>query len=237
MASGQPATVFTDGTFTPADWQSATFVAQGTTSMAFDQVAAGNPEPGRRMTFSVTSVDAGATVINRSGAVNVVFSYDPSVQGAIQGIVVSFDLAVLTSTFPGARSGGYTPMLVQGGIAYAMSGGASAGSTAWVGFTRSSTDASQWVGGGFNPDFSASGGVIRFGYQTTFTLSCDLQVNCGPATVTSALDNYRVAIESVPVTNAGIPEPSTLALSGGALLLVAVGSGRRSASPTDRTTS
>ncbi len=216
---GQAATVFSDGTFAPADWQSATFLAQGTTSMTFDQFGAGNPGPGRRMTFTVSSVGAGATVVNRSGSANVLFSYDPSVQGAIQGITVSYDLALLTSTFGGARTGGYQPLLVQGGIAYALTGGTnSTDSTAWTSFTRTGDAASQWLGGGFNPDFSVSGGPIQFGYQTTFTLTCELQVACGSATVTSGLDNYRVEIESVPLATA-VPEPST-----GVLLAVALGS-------------
>lgn len=121
----------------------------------------------------------------------------------------------------------YRPAIYQSGTIYTLLGVNHADITGnWVNFSIGSTDSSQWsdISALLQPDFSASGLPILFGYRTMLPAVCSPQgATCGSFSVTSALHNYRVEIRSIDPINDGpteIPEPATMAVAAAGLALI-----------------
>jgi hypothetical protein len=214
--------VFSDTEFADADW-SLTVLAfrdgvanpAGGSASAPQVASGGNPGAFRRTDLTVNaSGPLGALVVAasfRNGA-----SYDPQTQGTITSIDFAID-GTLLSTF--TQNLGLA--LRQGGQIYFTAGFLPAG--AWESFQATGLTESDFsqcgpstcpVSG--NPDFSASGGSIDFGYVALNSLG-----GTNPAFSTQVgADNWSVTI---------VPEPSTVVLL--ALGLLALGCRRRSRAP------
>jgi hypothetical protein len=226
---------FLDETFPDADWS--TVVVQqdaGTSHTINGQIASGgNPGAYRQQTLSSLGLPGGTTAGVNIASFRNLFTFDPSANGAIQSLNFSYDLAFLAS--PTSTAGFFRPYIRQNGFIFGIAGVNNSAAGAWQTFQNTSTGASDWLevtGSGSLPDFSASGGLIEFGYRTAVTFGCGLTTTCPPFDIVSGIDNYRVTVNFQDAGTA-IPEPSTYALFGSALLAGALWRRRRIATDRD----
>ena len=157
------------------------------------------------------------------------FGWNPSTQGAITGLAISYDYRAI-----GGADMAFLTLLRQGGN-YFVSPDASdynigSDRQGWRTMTNAAETLSGWcqlypafgLGGNYScgaaqVDFSATGGLIEFGVETA---------NSGAYSFYSAqggLDNFSVAVTAVSAT----PEPASIVLLASGLLGVAVMSLRR----------
>jgi hypothetical protein len=201
-ASARAATInFFDGVFNNADW-SATKIVDTTTGSAasftaFQQPTLGNPTFHRETThvFGAGAIRVGH-LRNVGGSP---FTYDPSSSGAINTLDVAYDLVHRTPTLGAV---GYALLLRQGGKYYThpldnifpnvWSG------YSHTGFTSASFFELLTPGAGINlssnPNFSATGSLIEFGYVTSNSHSTQGVI----VTKTSGIDNFGLTLNTVP---------------------------------------
>jgi len=215
---------FTDGNFDPSDWSSSIQLSQGTMSAVADQFGQGNPPNSRRHNFQSPAWSGSGSLF--VAHFNDDFLYNPAVSGAIESLDFSYEIkhlgAVNFTVTLGIR---YRPALLQGGTIYTLVGVNHADvSGNWVAFSAGSTDSSEWsdINGLLQPDFSASGLPILFGYRTMLPAACTpATATCTSFSVTSALDNYRLELRSTdPIDDGGpteVPEPASMALTAAGL--------------------
>ncbi len=135
------------------------------------------------------------------------FTYSPSINGAIAAIGYSYDLRHFTGPASGAVA--YRLLLFQNGKYYAGPND-EIYNDKWESFSRANLTSASFVqiGGTGNPDFSSSGGLIRFGY-----ISANSHTTPGAIqSKTSGLDNYCVRVLQPP------PPPCDGAFSDGAFI-------------------
>lgn len=164
-------------------------------------------------------------------------SWDPGTQGAVELVEFALDARGLFSTGIGTPVSGFVrPVIEQGGIVYSVAGTSTqlnVGAT-WQTITRLFSDSDNWVDlagtPGVLPDFSASGGVIHFGYRYELSLTCPTFNNTAGCTAVQTqlgVDNFRVTV-GTDVQAAAVPEPPVTALLAVALLGLAwAGRGRQ----------
>jgi len=209
---------FSDAQFANGDW---THVEEadtgGNASLTVAQIVnGGNPDAYQRGTHTWTGAggvvyvhlfdpSGGATVDPALGAINAVdFSFDARVF-----LPTTFDVAV-GFRFAIEQDGTYyindqalVTFLSEGWETHSLSG-----------LTASNFLALNGMGGvtaGANPDFSAGGGAIRFGYVTTNSVGAAFELEWG-------VDNWSVTVDT-DATTGPVPEPGTLALLGASLLI------------------
>jgi len=193
---------FSDGAFNPPDWTASkildTTSGASATFSAFQATSGGTPGSyrGVDMTFNNGSI----MVAHLSN-----FVYTPSSQGAITTIDYSYDLLQTNPPSPGAQVA-YGPLIFQNNTYYVCCltpGEASASSAdlvtagGWKHFGRNGLTASSFSNGfggiplfgpgPAQPDFSSTGGSIRFGYYSA---------NSSTATTHSGIDNYSVNVNN-----------------------------------------
>ena len=171
---------FTDGSFNPADW-SVTVRGSGTTT-ASQIPTGGNPDAFRQITNNVTSMMWGYHMNN--GAV-----YNPSAQGAITSIDYAEDAIVIA----GSGNLGSGPAVMQGGKLFIKPD--SFGQTTWTHKTLTGLHGDSFFDpeggpGPFQPNFSATGGPITFGFWRG---NAD-----GPYSMTTGIDNWSMTLNTVP---------------------------------------
>ena len=220
--------IFSDSTFAPAGYStSATFLSDPSVVMAGGQCpTCGNAGAALQIALTVPGPAAGQGAV---GFVNNAFTYNPGTQGAIASIGASVDKNLLfsiaeTNGFGGVFGNTFRPLILQGGVYYmaAIAGptvngpgapGAFAASTGYntlsqVGLLATDFLQYDFTTGAFglaNPNFSS--GVLAFGIGQISTANAGFM----GTTITAQYDNLRYNVTSVP-------EPSTLALLGMALL-------------------
>ena len=205
---------FLDDIFPGGEW-TATKTFDSTTAQngafAADQAAPdGNPGTFRQTRLAVTG--PGGLVVShlRNGAV-----YDPAVDGPIGTISFSLDVRFLGGS-QGTSQTLYELDLLQSGAHYLSNataalaqgpGDGAAGS--WTAFSFSgltASDFNRFAGSGpSNPDFSALGAPIQFGFLNTVS-----EAFGNPLFVTSGIDNWSVQLHPTP-------EPATILLLGSSL--------------------
>lgn len=212
------AITFSDTEFADSDW---TVIledygapgAGGGVANGFQVGSNGNPGAYRRSEVGfATAANVTEIVINiqlREGAV-----FDPSTQGAIETVDLSYDVFIESS----AAFGGI--VLRQGGIFYYSAGQNPAANSIWQSISlpgRVSTSfgtcenlfgALCAEAGSGDPDFSSSGGPIEIGFFQAAALT-SRQANL----YFSRIDNWSVTVNPVPE-----PGTATLLLVGLALL-------------------
>lgn len=196
--AAQPASAatvtFTDGTFVDGDWAASKIVdttAGATASFVAGQVTVGgNPGAYRQVQHTY---DAGIIAV---GHVKSAAVYDPSVTGAIQFIDYGFDLIHLNP--PPSQAVAYGLVLLQAG-AYYRTGLDNIFTDTWTSFGHTGLTSANFVlvagSGPTNPDFSATGAPIAFGYA-----SYNNNTGGAPDLVRlSGIDNWQVAVTTVPL--------------------------------------
>jgi hypothetical protein len=208
-SSARAATInFFDGVFNNADWTGAkiadTTAGSSAAFAAFQQPVGGNPTFYRQTTHSWGT--GGLRVAHLRNIGGMPFTYDPSSSGAINFIDVGYDLIYQFGP-PGAV--GYSLLLRQGGKYYAPPID-SIFNNVWTPFAHPGLTAANFgellvpglgVNIASNPDFSATGSLIEFGYQTANSQGTNTIV-----TKVSGIDNFRLRLDTVP-------EPSTYILT------------------------
>ena len=213
---------FTDGNFSTTTWTNSSLVYDDpsvpgpppltSTGSINRQPSGGDPGAYDQNVHNITYGDTIYTI-----AVDSAATYNPSMSGAISNIVFSADLMQST-----AGSSAWQLVVVQNGVKYySVPLGAFSGA-AWAAYSLSGLTQSNFdtdptalflgeVGTGQEPNFSASGAPLTFGYALGNRLS-------GPGTITTVLgiDNWSVTINSasssVPEPNSGVVVSAALAL-------------------------
>jgi hypothetical protein len=187
-ASFAPAAVFTDGNFLDSEWTMTTFPTSATGQFTERIASGGNPGAYKRV----------ATINNNftyNAHLRAFMTYDPAASGAITSLDWSIDFKNFNSFGLGQ---GYGIVLSQGGTLYRGSFFATGLAGGWQTTSQTGLTAANFtegISGAANPNFTASGAPITFGFMTS---------NGNAATIDIGYDNYRVDIASVP-------EPATLA--------------------------
>lgn len=225
IGAAAPITFF-DTSFNSADWTPTVAGTNGAGVQILGPIPlAGNPANGQAVVITFPRLPTGTNSFATGTSLNTVFQYDPTTQGALTSLTIGFDVR-----FSGS-SGLSTPaapffraVLRQGGSFYSFQGSSlqPPNNGAWTPASFTSLSATDWVrSGGGNPDFSATGGAIQFGYNASISFSCGSSPTgfCSAASLGGNLDNFSISIDSNVVSGGGggggtseVPEPSTLAL-------------------------
>jgi uncharacterized repeat protein (TIGR01451 family) len=196
-----------DSEFLESSWEVTAAANAGSTQTAERVTSGGNPGAFRWMTHAMTPApsETEASTISVQhlylGA-----TYDPATQGAIAGIDYREDQIEFYAPFDGAAVG-WAFMLVQDGRTHFAGAGAFANlgwSTRQLRCLRAE-DFTQ--SGGRYPDFSASGGPIRFGFLRSNT-NGSVEVEL---TVMHGIDGWQVVVHPEP--NVGCEPPPDLAIA------------------------
>jgi len=206
-------TVFSDGTFAPANYNTVISVVSdpAVTEVVSQCASCGNP--GSALEFQFGMPDGGGVfnTPNILGVINTTFAYDPSTQGAITSLAASVDKDITVNDLEDYGNA-FHVLLEQGGNFYTLSSAPSGpvlvgpGTTGFNtisggGFTAADfvqINPTTGVFGSANPNFD--GGTILFGFYQEFGASAL------PGTTNEAVfDNLSFTLTSVP-------EPATWAM-------------------------
>lgn len=169
------------------------------------------------------SVSAGSHRVALASLGGIV--YAPSATGAIESLVVGYDLTRISNNPAFSHAGQVRPYIRQDDVIFSLffPGAGAVEDPAsviggWTPYDHTSTSASDWLatdGSGRQPDFSGTGTPLQFGYRILLTTLCD-STSCIGATLISGIDNYRVTVRYADP--AVVPEPALLLLMGTGLL-------------------
>lgn len=204
---------FSDGTFLDAQWPTATIadtLVGGGTLNATQILAGGNPDAYRQVGMPGTVSGAMVFLVAH---MFVPATWNPSIQGAINSLDWSYDITATDTGKGTSASPEFASLLLQNGIYYlATTSITGTLSTLWMPWNQSGLTADYFVpilaGGSLgysHPDFSAAGGLIKFGFISIADFS----------TSSGGIDNWQVVVN---FTDA--PEPSSMWLVGGVLAVV-----------------
>lgn len=186
-ANPPPPVVLLDTEFVDGDWSAQPFFNNGGAVTQQRSVTGGNPDAYRFMTHDLPP-SSSLSVFHRYEAA----AYDPSTQGAIGGISVSFDDIEIQPPFVGAAIGQLF-VVWQGDAYFYAKQPLTYTTTDWRTrrlFCLKPADFMPY--GDKLPDFSAAGAPLRFGV---------IRSNTNNSTTTSyttqhGLDNFRVAVHA-----------------------------------------
>ena len=213
VASSAHAITFFDGIFNNADWNLTAYTnaaGVGSTTQGFQVLTGGNPNEYRRVRNQLIVGSAGNGAI-QGLHMNNIFSYNPSGSGAISTINYSED----SINFLPAQAGngqGTGLVIFQNSKFYELRNPLlvmpASGFTNWAPNAAPGIVASDmWeitntIGliSTSNPDFSATGTVMQFGFWRGNSANQNINTDCG-------IDNWTVQINTVPT-------PGALALLG-----------------------
>jgi len=231
-----------DGTFSNSDWTATTYFQSGSVSGTGAQVVSGgNPGAYRQLTFSwpqIASPSNHTTFVANFGAL----VFNPSLSGEILSLQIEYDLARISGSANFTDTGGYRPVLLQGGNMFILTTGAQslANNVNWTPHSVTSLSPLDWSPitgfGSGQPDFSGSGAAITFGYRVSMGVNCPGGfTHCFAESVASGLDNFKVTITTAD-SRSDVPEPSTAAMAALSAGLAALGSRLRRGFPHQRQT-
>lgn len=191
-ASAPGAATFSDGTFAPADWSVAVQGLNLGGSVNASQVASGgNPGLFRRIDNVLNS----AIGQPFSNSVFGFHAYAPAVWNpSVDGTIVTLDYSEDAFRFAGSGVQANGIALRQGGVIYYGPSSVTPSTTgvwqpySWTALVAANFDALP--AGVQNPDFTATGGPIEFGFFRANSTS----VGGGGSTVSGGIDNWSVTI-------------------------------------------
>jgi hypothetical protein len=200
-APADASVIFSDAVFAESDWAALELIDTSTSDSfvitAGQRLSGGNPDEYWRVVHTLNEAGPPGVKI-RSGHVFQPGSYDPSTQGAVAGVQFDFEGFSLVGNTAGAV--GYGALIEQDGMFFLSGFGQTldgAGFETFGGSVLSATDFAKVVGGTgvdttMNPDFSAAGGVMKFGFFASNGTFGTPSVNEG------GVDNWSVEITEVP---------------------------------------
>lgn len=197
---------FSDGTFNDTDWTTVTIQdttpGSAATGASGQSVSDGSPAPYRHTTHSWDTTHSGVSIFFAHLA--PAFIYAPAVHGPVTSLDYSFDYKAFSAPYVGAV--GVNLVILQDGNYYTRPSYAAVPGNPWTHAAHTSLIASDFTlfGGTGNPDFSASGAPLTFGY---FTGNGGSGI-AAHLVATAGIDNFAVALNTVP-------EPSALAIAAG----------------------
>lgn len=163
-----------------------------------------------------TITNPGESLQLRTSYFNTLFTYDPTVAGALDRVEYKFDLRVVASSIGAGAVGFIRPVIRQNGKSYSMIGPAAASIAGadWSTVSYTFLGSGQWLTvetPQSSPDLTSAGGLIEFGYRVDYNFVCSgaQPLRCRAPDVTWGLDNFSVEAFAVNTT---VPEPSTWAL-------------------------
>ncbi|MCX6609263.1 MAG: hypothetical protein NTW74_00245 [Acidobacteria bacterium] len=211
-------TIYNDGTFNQADWQSTILTQIGTGDMKFTQGnTTGNPGDFQRVVWNVGFLAPGQNSTARVARFRSDFTWNPATDGPLDTLRFSMDLRNFTSLgFTNSVALAWRPVILQDSLAFSvLSVSLSPTINGNFGtFNWDYTSASNWVNfqdPALKPNFSSTGSTITFGYRVEQSGTCNARVQCEPAAAVDWLDNYRVEL-TAQESGSTVPEPSTWAL-------------------------
>jgi hypothetical protein len=207
LAGAAPAsTVFTDGIFNNADWSLTTITnpAGAGSTVGANQIATGGNPNQYRIVFHTLQITAPNSLVV-GVHMNALSFYNPSTQGAISTINYSEDSINLINQGGGGQATGLA--IIQGGNIYVQRNPILtmpfSGFSTWTanpapGLVASDLYLIDNAGNffaGSNPDFSASGGPMQFGF---YRGNSSGNVSSGSFITEAGIDNWRVEIVPAP---------------------------------------
>ncbi|MCA0374469.1 MAG: PEP-CTERM sorting domain-containing protein [Gemmatimonadetes bacterium] len=216
---------YTAGAFPDAQWtETIRGLSAPVTFTRTPLTTGGNPGDMFRLDVAIAAT-TGANTFNVAW-INSGFVFNPAVDGTFTGVSFSMDvIGLATAGFSAPFYGFIGASMQQNGVFFQASTPLSVASTQWstLQFNWLATD--TWTASvpGTQPDFSATGAPITFGFRSGFSTNCPNVNGCSAARASLGLDNYAVTISSTRV----VPEPSTWALSAAGLLAIGGAARRR----------
>lgn len=215
-ASAAQALVINETTMDAAEWARTVVTQTGPATLTiFTQDFGGNPGSNWQHQYSVPAGNALPTRV-REANIYTAATYNPAQSGALASLSISFDVQVVFTSFTDGTAGFLIPALMQGGHVYRQAVGAIGPlSPNWSPRSFTSTAAADWTeqDTNANPDFSATGGAMQFGYLFSLGTVCpNTTQGCRATAAGSALDNFHV-----DAIAASVPEPASwlLLMAGG----------------------
>jgi hypothetical protein len=196
--------IFTDGTF--SGYTTPLVANPNSLSFTAGQILSGG-NPGAAFEYTINFPGTASIFL---GSTNAAFTYNPSTQGAISHIDLKLDnYFTATNIAIGFETTDW--LLQQNGKFYAASTSIPVNPGVFQSTSFTGTMASDWgqvntttgqINGANNPDFSASGGLITFGFGNGFSLSSATSV------FDLRYDNLYIDVHNASAT----PEPATLTM-------------------------
>jgi len=201
---------YSQGTFNAADWVEAAVVQ--TDPFTLSVGVGGGGDFWSITQSSPPSSSSGGRL--QSVQINRLFTYNPATNGALASINFSFDLFGVSTEGISGFLGFFRPVIRQGGSIFSVAGTnirptLGTNTTHPLAHLASDDWVSRIVDDPRVPDFSATGGVIEFGWRFDGGAGCSGGV-CSGSSLTNRLDNYSVQV--VPTVQSIVPEPSTYGL-------------------------
>jgi hypothetical protein len=221
------AIVIADPTMGAGSYSGATVAGSsggGVSASSTSPGSGGNTGPHRSTAISFGAGSFG--LAQYVGELNTLNTWNPATQGAITTVAFAIDQQVSDLLpFP-QQNLQLTFGLRQGGITYYGGGWAPFYNTSWSSTSTTLLNATNFGPVGSRPDFSASGGVIEFGYFVGAFAAP------GGVSATLNVDNFCVAVNeglggcaaALAGTGGGadLPEPASIAMMGSALVALGV---------------
>jgi len=206
MLRAANAMTIADTEFNANNWTEAVLYSSGDAAQsAARKPTGGNPGAYRHMTHVLPASTSIGVAHRFLGA-----SYDPASQGAIDSLDYTEDHIELSPPFTGAAIGA-TPALFQGGTWF-FGPDLTFSNLTWQSVVLTGLTASDFSAGGSNPDFSAAGDMLYFGFWRSNSNS---STTTGYTTV-SGIDNWSFTIHGRPP--AAVPAPAAIWLFGTGLI-------------------
>ncbi len=197
--------------FASANWTQVNFSLTSGSAVNSQILSGGNPDAYRQLTVTSDPVLSGQSFTANIASFGIPFVYNPSLNGALLSLSFQYDIieiSKLSISFPAAI---YRPLLRQNSTLYFLNVDDIV-TTSWATYARSGLTSSDWLSsGGGNPNFTASGAPIQFGYRAFLTANCTVSTTCPALQAVTGIDNFVVTLTTEDPPNQ-IPEPPTAAL-------------------------
>lgn len=200
-AASRADVVVSDASFAAGDWLATVYFTSGGNPTHGESAApsGGNPGAFRSMTHQVP-LSSSIGVFHEF----LPFTYDPAVSGAIDSLTYREDRIEFSPPFAGAAIGA-NPALIQGGVTY-FGSNITFTNTSWATVQLHGLTSLSFTSAiNTHPDFTSSGGPIRFGFARSNTSTSSL----GFGTF-HGIDNWSFTLHGAAAVGVEGADPSAL---------------------------